>query len=95
MNILITPIRTFGSYKGLDLLRDMSDKETDNIKKNIVPNVLEIFQFWRSNDDNVAPVHDNSSRPTTETFVREVTKLGRNDPCSCGSGKKFKKCCLH
>jgi len=22
-----------------------------------------------------------------------VTKLGRNDPCSCGSGKKFKKCC--
>ena len=21
-------------------------------------------------------------------------KLGRNDPCSCGSGKKFKKCCL-
>jgi hypothetical protein len=22
-------------------------------------------------------------------------KLGRNDPCPCGSGKKFKKCCLH
>ncbi|PLY03377.1 MAG: hypothetical protein C0623_01610 [Desulfuromonas sp.] len=22
-----------------------------------------------------------------------VTKIGRNDPCSCGSGKKFKKCC--
>lgn len=21
-------------------------------------------------------------------------KIGRNDPCSCGSGKKFKKCCL-
>ena len=21
-------------------------------------------------------------------------KLGRNDPCSCGSGKKFKKCCF-
>ncbi|MCV5928645.1 SEC-C metal-binding domain-containing protein, partial [Escherichia coli] len=20
---------------------------------------------------------------------------GRNDPCQCGSGKKFKKCCLH
>ncbi|EMZ2628949.1 SEC-C domain-containing protein, partial [Escherichia coli O8:H11] len=20
---------------------------------------------------------------------------GRNDPCPCGSGKKFKKCCLH
>lgn len=22
-------------------------------------------------------------------------KTGRNDPCSCGSGKKFKKCCMH
>jgi len=28
-----------------------------------------------------------------ETFVRDQPKLGRNDPCSCGSGKKFKKCC--
>ena len=25
--------------------------------------------------------------------VREAPKIGRNDPCSCGSGKKFKKCC--
>jgi len=24
---------------------------------------------------------------------RRVEKVGRNDPCSCGSGKKFKKCC--
>lgn len=23
-----------------------------------------------------------------------VVKIGRNDPCPCGSGKKFKKCCL-
>lgn len=22
-----------------------------------------------------------------------MTKVGRNDPCPCGSGKKFKKCC--
>ncbi|MBO0962218.1 SEC-C domain-containing protein [Neobacillus sp. MM2021_6] len=25
--------------------------------------------------------------------VRNETKIGRNDPCSCGSGKKYKKCC--
>jgi SEC-C motif-containing protein len=25
--------------------------------------------------------------------VRSTPKAGRNDPCSCGSGKKFKKCC--
>ena len=26
-------------------------------------------------------------------FVREGPKVGRNDPCPCGSGRKFKKCC--
>ena len=29
------------------------------------------------------------------TIVREEPKIGRNDPCPCGSGKKYKKCCLH
>jgi SEC-C motif-containing protein len=28
-----------------------------------------------------------------ETFVREAPKVGRNDACPCGSGKKYKKCC--
>jgi uncharacterized protein len=27
------------------------------------------------------------------TFRRNVPKIGRNDPCPCGSGKKFKQCC--
>ena len=27
------------------------------------------------------------------TVRRETPKTGRNDPCPCGSGKKFKKCC--
>ncbi len=25
--------------------------------------------------------------------IREVRRIGRNDPCPCGSGVKFKKCC--
>lgn len=29
-----------------------------------------------------------------EPIHRTEPKIGRNDPCSCGSGKKFKKCCL-
>ena len=28
----------------------------------------------------------------TDTIVKE-NKVGRNDPCPCGSGKKYKKCC--
>ncbi|WP_027438366.1 SEC-C metal-binding domain-containing protein [Lachnospira multipara] len=27
------------------------------------------------------------------TYVREGKKIGRNDPCPCGSGKKYKQCC--
>ena len=29
---------------------------------------------------------------TPETFVRQQPKVGRNDPCPCGSGKKYKQC---
>lgn len=31
--------------------------------------------------------------PQTVQVVREGPKVGRNDPCPCGSGKKYKKCC--
>lgn len=30
----------------------------------------------------------------TPAPVRRETKVGRNDPCPCGSGKKFKRCCM-
>jgi uncharacterized protein YecA (UPF0149 family) len=28
-----------------------------------------------------------------KTIRRQTPKVGRNDPCPCGSGKKYKKCC--
>jgi SEC-C motif-containing protein len=31
--------------------------------------------------------------PKVETYRKEQPKVGRNDPCPCGSGKKYKKCC--
>ncbi|MEP4889707.1 MAG: SEC-C metal-binding domain-containing protein [Aliiglaciecola sp.] len=31
--------------------------------------------------------------PAQGTIKREHPKVGRNDPCICGSEKKFKKCC--
>lgn len=31
--------------------------------------------------------------PEAKTVKRDHDKIGRNDPCSCGSGKKYKKCC--
>src|SRR5690554_7848769 len=30
---------------------------------------------------------------TPDTFVRQERKVGRNEPCPCGSGKKYKQCC--
>jgi hypothetical protein len=31
--------------------------------------------------------------PKVETYVKTGPEIGRNDPCPCGSGKKYKKCC--
>jgi preprotein translocase subunit SecA len=34
----------------------------------------------------------NASKPEGATVVRAGEKVGRNDPCPCGSGKKYKHC---
>lgn len=36
---------------------------------------------------------DWSDEPFLETYTRSQPKIGRNDPCPCNSGKKYKKCC--
>ena len=35
----------------------------------------------------------DAEAPKVKQVRRDVPKIGRNDPCTCGSGKKFKKCC--
>ncbi len=37
--------------------------------------------------------HGGDGPPRAVTIRREGIKVGRNDPCPCGSGKKYKKCC--
>jgi len=37
--------------------------------------------------------HDHEHAHVPRPYVRAEPKVGRNDPCVCGSGKKFKKCC--
>jgi len=36
---------------------------------------------------------DEWDDPIPQPYVRPEPKVGRNDPCPCGSGKKYKKCC--
>ena len=40
---------------------------------------------------NYAPTHDFQT--PRSSFSTPADKVGRNDPCPCGSGKKYKKCC--
>jgi hypothetical protein len=36
----------------------------------------------------------DEDEPVVQPYTRDAPKVGRNDPCPCGSGKKYKKCCL-
>jgi SEC-C motif-containing protein len=49
----------------------------------------ELSQFRRDNGQWIY----QSSEMNPKSPPRQVSKPGRNDPCSCGSGKKYKKCC--
>ena len=50
----------------------------------------EIAEFRKSEDRWF--FYDGKA-PQIEQVVRTAPKVGRNDPCPCGSGKKYKKCC--
>lgn len=39
-------------------------------------------------------VREFMARMRTKPVIRDYKKIGRNDPCPCGSGLKYKKCCL-
>jgi hypothetical protein len=49
-------------------------------------------QRWAEIDASDAAPQDYASPPVT--YVRDGPKIGRNEPCPCGSGKKYKKCCM-
>src|SRR3989442_5716844 len=48
----------------------------------------------KEDSEDEARVWDVPSRPHVPA-VNPFKGIGRNDPCPCGSGKKFKKCCLN
>ncbi len=50
----------------------------------------------KENQEEVGHVHGpncNHGHDKLKPITRVGEKIGRNDPCSCGSQKKFKKCC--
>ena len=55
---------------------------------------LKTLAAWRGRPVTAEDVFalTEAERYKVETIKREEPKIGRNDPCPCGSGKKFKLC---
>ena len=55
-----------------------------------------VEKFEQKEQKKEAEVQKNTTAPTLEKepVKRTAPKVGRNDPCPCGSGKKFKQCCM-
>ncbi len=69
-----------------------------------IDSIFDIYneiKSWRSNNSNDDLEGDDSTLEGGDKFnqptqaVNATKKIGRNDPCPCGSGKKYKKCCLN
>ncbi len=78
---------------GADELTEAEEKLTQSpaqreaLTAQLAASVAAIYRFW-------LPLRrEQHESLLASTFRREGPKPGRNDPCTCGSGKKFKKCC--
>ena len=97
---LLAPMLMFTTETGLKQLDGMEQQEIEFWQGQIEPTARRIHAYWLAQrSTGVAPQFHPSMFPAAandEPFVRATPKVGRNDPCPCGSGKKYKKCCgLH
>ena len=58
-----------------------------------VDEIEEAFQRKKKRELEQARMAGAGDARTVQQVVRSGDKVGRNDPCPCGSGKKYKKCC--
>ena len=57
--------------------------------------ILELSKWAAFNPRYLAQQKRLGSLSLNDSHANPFAKVGRNDPCPCGSGKKFKKCCLN
>ncbi len=81
------PIVLFGTKKGWELLKTkpISDIPNEDWENMIHDSVLRIHDYW---------IPQRKAIHTVKTQAVS-SKIGRNEPCPCGSGKKFKHCCMN
>lgn len=91
-----------GSFKEVETIiqKKPSRRKSSPSVKNIFDHYDELRSFVQEIDS--PPTSDPGSEIQLEQFGRAFNepivkdpKIGRNDPCPCGSGKKHKKCCLN
>jgi preprotein translocase subunit SecA len=58
-----------------------------------VDEIEEAFQRKKKRELDQARMAGSGDMQPVQQVVRGAAKIGRNDPCPCGSGKKYKKCC--
>ena len=65
----------------------ITPEQREDIIRHMAVGLVQIYRYYRG-QRGVSPVGRSSSRPVR----REAVKVGRNDPCPCGSGRKYKHC---
>jgi uncharacterized protein len=90
MRELLAPIMAFQGEHVLQIHDSYNDEEVRVLQKAIPVNVRRIHSYWLSKR-----TPSGRQVPPSRTTIVGTPKVGRNDPCPCGSGKKYKKCCLH
>lgn len=95
LNTWLEVIRLHGSDELLPQLASLSLPEHQQSVDEVGPAALRLHaHFLAQRGPSTAPIAAPALTPVTQP-VRAAPKIGRNDPCPCGSGKKFKQCCLH
>ena len=73
-----------------------SDGNGNRPPRNVATSVDELeesFQRKKRRELEQARMAGSGETQQVQQVVRGAAKVGRNDPCPCGSGKKYKKCC--
>jgi preprotein translocase subunit SecA len=72
---------------------DMFDEMTHSISEDTVTYLFHVQNPDKLERKRVAQPLSTSSDEPQKPIVNKEKKIGRNDPCPCGSGKKYKRCC--
>ena len=73
----------------------MFDEMIDAVREDTARLILtaELVIAQKSADENSKKVQNLATGESKHPTERKKTKIGRNEPCPCGSGKKYKNCC--